>query len=45
MVKAKSQVIENKKLRLTCISGEVETGKDVKNEGWTDYMHENRREL
>ena len=40
----KYQVIEIRKVRLARVRGGVLRPKDVKNEGWFDYMHENTGE-
>ena len=41
MAEANNQVAENKEVRQKRVRGGALRPKDVKNEGWPDYMHEN----
>ena len=42
MREEKSQAFENKEVREMQVRGGAQIQKDVKNEGWPDYIHENK---
>ena len=45
MREEKSQAFENKEVREMQVRGGAQIQKDVKNEGWPDYMLENTDEV